>query len=118
MNARMVRVIAVLFLLYTGIEITVPQFCGEASEVLNISEAARENPGLFVISPSDNNDNGLPSEKPSADEDCFCCCAHVVPGRAQATIAVSDLMPSFTIPRNFDLPAPFLQGPFHPPRIA
>lgn len=119
MTTRMVRAIAVLFLFYTAVEITVPQFCSEASGVLSISEAARASMILSVLSPAaDNNQKELPSEQPSSDEDCFCCCAHVVPGRAIAAIAITDLMPSFTVQRKIDLPSPPLQSPYHPPRFA
>jgi len=119
MTTGMVRAIAVLFLLYTGVEITVPQFCSEASGVLSISEPASDSTNLSVISPTtDNSQKGLPSEQRSSDEDCFCCCAHVVSGRALAAIAISDLMPSFAVQGKIDLPSPPLQSPFHPPRLA
>jgi hypothetical protein len=118
MTTRMVRAIAILFLLYTAVEITVPQFCSEGLCVLSISEAAGESTSLSVVSPgTDNTQEGLPSEQPSSDEDCFCCCAHVVPERAVAVIAVSDLMPSLAVQRKFDLPSPPLQSPYHPPRL-
>jgi hypothetical protein len=114
----MVRAIAIFFLLYTGVEITVPQYCAEASGVVSISEAARDSTRRPVITATDDsNQKELPSEQPCADEDCFCCCAHVVPGRAVCTIVVSDLMPSFGIPRKIDLPSPPLQSPYHPPRL-
>lgn len=119
MSTRTVRAIAVLFLLYTGVEITVPQFCSEALGAVSISEPTSDSTNVLVVSSTTHNSQeGLPSEQPSSDEDCFCCCAHVVPGRALATVAVSELMPSFTVPRKTDLPSPVLQGPFHPPRLA
>lgn len=119
MPSRIVRVVAVLFLLYTGVEITVPEFCSEASGAISISRAAVATPTAPSISAvSDHNQKKLPSEQPSSDEDCFCCCAHVVPARGVAVVALSDLMSSFAAPPGTDLPSPPLQSPYHPPRLA
>lgn len=119
MTTRMVRAIAVLFLLYPATVITVPQCCSEGLGILSISEAAADSMNLSVVSPAtDNSQKELPSQQPSPDEDCFCCSAHVVPGRALAAIADSDLTPSFTVQLKIDLPAPPLQSPYHPPRLA
>jgi hypothetical protein len=119
MSTRIVRVIAVLFLIYTGVEITAPQFCAEASGAVSISEVTDGYATTLSVSGRTNSDQEeLPSQQPCPDEDCFCCCAHVVPGRATAVVALSDRKPDFTVPRNIDLPSPPLQSPYHPPRFA
>jgi hypothetical protein len=121
MPPGIVRAVAVLFLLYTGIEITVPQFCSEASSVLSISKADVEKAdvenGAARVFKSNRNQSELPSEH-SSDEDCFCCCTHVVPGHALAVTAVANLTPGVAIQRTIKLPSPPLQSPYHPPRLA
>lgn len=126
MTGRVARVIAVFFLLYTGADLTVRQFCSDEFCVPRIVEASASADSrssytarLAVAAANTSDSRGnQPSEPPSLDEDCFCCCTHVLPGSALAVIAISEWEPALTELRNISLPSPPLRRTFHPPRFA
>lgn len=124
MRARVFRVLAILFLVYTGLDITVPQLCcGEfsypgiiqVSAASDLSDYAKTFPAIDAA----KNSSGDPTsgEQPQ-DEDCFCCCTHVLPGRAIAVIATPELKAPFASLQKISLASPPLQSPYHPPRSA
>lgn len=121
MTARFVRVIAILFLLYTGADLTVPQFCGEEMGIpkftQTIASADSSSRAAFATSEKNSREDP-PSERSHSDEDCFCCCAHVLPGHATAMVANSELKSTLAALQKIDLASPSLQSPYHPPRFA
>lgn len=119
MTARIVRVIAILFLVYTGADLTVPEFCGEEMGLRGFVEAKSdiESVAAFATDSSEPRQDP-PSEPTHSDEDCFCCCTHVLPGYATAPVAVSELNSVFAALRIIDVASPPLRGPYHPPRFA
>jgi len=121
MRERVVRVVAILFLVYTGADLTVPQFCGGEMGIRRFVQAASSTGvGSEAASSTDAGESrqDSPSEPTHSDEDCFCCCTHVLPGRAIAPIAVPLVDSVFAGPKKIDLASPPLQGPYHPPRLA
>ena len=120
MSARAVRVIATLILLYTGADLTVPQFCSEEMgipAVARASDVTRPTNYVAVTHRSDDSREDLPSESPSKDEDCFCCCAHVLPGDALAVVAVPQLHSDPGSHERITLPFAPVNTPYHPPRL-
>ncbi len=121
MTARVVRVIAILFLVYTGADLTVPQFCSEEMGIPTFAEASAST-GIRTDAPfatdASESSQDPPSERTHSDEDCFCCCAHVLPGHATAPVAVPELKPSFRALKKINVASPTLQSPYHPPRFA
>ena len=119
-HARLVRAVAVFFVLFTVADITLPQyFCaGEEIGGLPLSatyttEAASLGAETGTEAPSPGRDSEAPHE-----EDCFCCCAHVLPGLAVTPVAVAELR-SLQPPLGLDsLPSPPLPLQYHPPRFA
>lgn len=80
---RIMRCVAILFLLYTGVDLANPQICGEenigvaaASEVSVLNHCPTDS--SVSVSPFYGRQRDLPPDKESADEDWFCCCAHIV----------------------------------------
>lgn len=124
---RLVRGVAVFFLLFTGADILLPEyFCDDeiggislsaAATMLASLESASER-GHTAFVDSNNSHSRQPSDTTPHAEDCFCCCAHVLPGIAFATVNVSELRSPFAPEISQSLPSPPLRGSYHPPRIA
>ena len=124
---RLIRGVALLFLIYTAIDIAAPDLCrGEILGDIGQGSIAAAAPGstdsldssvarigLSAQQPSDS------SEQPSDDDDCcFCCCAHVLPARVTAAMAVTDIRSPVTRFEYLSVPSPPLAPEFHPPRFA
>ena len=123
-HGRLVRAVALFFVLFTGADIALPQyFCGGeevgglplASVVTSPAEAGAERSA--VPEPEDSLPGQVPEEAPH-EEDCFCCCAHVLPGLAFTRAANAELRSPEPPQKHQSLPTPPLQLPYHPPRFA
>jgi hypothetical protein len=125
-NPSPVRKWVVAFLLIFGCaDIVSPQLCDEDLEVAThfASSAPVRAAGPDYSKPSIGvaNPTGAVPEKPlqhsPADDDCFCCCTHLLPGHffegTQLLVAS---------PRNdlklTALPSSPSHAPFHPPRLS
>jgi len=118
------RTVAVLLLALAFVDITLidavsPQFCGDGAGSpagFIVADAARattvENQNTRTD--RDSHSDSMPA---STDEDCFCCCSHILLGY---TFNVSTLIQRvrLNIPSSDILPNPPPQGTFHPPRLA
>lgn len=121
------RGLAVFFLLFTGADLLLPQyFCGEGEiggvTIMTASASAASEPdggARFTIpsTPADHQPTETPDKAPH-DEDCFCCCAHVLPTFAFATVGTFELNLPSAPPAEDHLQSPPLRGTYHPPRIA
>jgi hypothetical protein len=111
-HGRLVRALALFFVLFTGADIALPQyFCG-GEEVGGLPL------GSVATSTSEDSLPGqVPDEAPH-EEDCFCCCAHVLPGLAFIRAATAELRSLEPPQKHESLPTPPLQLPYHPPRFA
>ncbi len=128
-HGLLVRVLAIFFLLYTGTDIASPQLCSE--ELLGLSGevqaveltpvnngSAHSNAAVAVVTTPENSQKDRSSNQSAQDEDCFCCCAHVLPGMMFVTISNFDLKsPAVSVKHN-SLPTPPHQSTYHPPRFA
>lgn len=127
-HGLLVRVIAIFFLFYTGADIASPQLCSEellglssevqAAEFTPVNTGSVQSIATVTVSASEKSQKDRSSDQPSQDEDCFCCCAHVLLGMMFVTISNIDLKsPAASIKHN-SLPTPPLQSTYHPPRFA
>ena len=57
------------------------------------------------------------SDPLNIEEDCFCCCSHILPG-VHFDVAVLDIKPPASLLTNAFLPTPPPQKTFHPPRLS
>jgi hypothetical protein len=126
---RYVRAVAVFFLLFTGADILMPQyFCDDeiggislptaSAATLNTEERAADDSKVAAVADSNDSRSRQPSDTSPHEEDCFCCCAHVLPSLPVApgeTFEATQPMAAFV---NDPLPSPTLQSTYHPPRIA
>ncbi|HKX33005.1 MAG TPA: hypothetical protein VJ302_35315 [Blastocatellia bacterium] len=128
------RGIAVFFILFTladmvAVDIFGPRPCLEDAERLPlvVANSAQSNQipenqpsHLAIIQHTDRNQPLLPGDETppeQSDEDCFCCCSHVMPG-IRVDIATLNCSPQPGEPVKLSLPSSPLRGTFHPPRLS
>ena len=128
-HGRLVRAVAVFFVLFTVGDIAFPQyFCGEEAGglpdvvVRNVpmptTDSTRIRTELATLADQqDSRQEQAPDSAPH-EEDCFCCCAHVLPSTVVANIGASELRSQSAPPNLVSLQSPPLRGPYHPPRSA
>ena len=125
-KGRLVRTVALLFLLHTGADLVFPQLCSEEpvgiamnQPVVATSEAKSNYQSFAIGLPSSNQSSEMPgSEDPPRDEDCFCCCTHVMPSPLFVDPGVADANLGKSIQPNVSLASAPLNTPDHPPRFA
>ena len=118
------RGVVLLFLFYTVADITYPQFCGEelknvafaSSSVSNTIAIQQSEPKLSAAVANDAQRDQPQNQEPR-DEDCFCCCAHVIAGM----IFVPPVMPHLKLERldneHLATPQNDFENPNPPPRL-
>jgi hypothetical protein len=123
---RVVRVMAVFFLLYIAVDLATPQLCGEEAQRLALTGAASSRPvgigdhaapGLELIVSQDDSRPEPPPNQPH-QEDCLGCCAHVLPGMVISYQIVIELKSPAAALGPLSLPSPPPGGTFHPPRFS
>ncbi len=122
---RLRRGIAIFLVAFAFFDLTVvdmisPELCGDEQESLffaNESQPAEESvdePG--AISEQDSKPAQDTHQSP-ADEDCFCCCSHIIPGIC-VNVAVLNNSPQPGVLEIASLPSSPPRDAFHPPRIS
>lgn len=122
---RVVRLIALLFVLYTGADILLPQyFCGgeevgdlPLQSVVLASSSAKPDTANAISEP-DNSQTGESQDQAPHEEDCFCCCAHVLPGMGFTACVSARAINVSAIPIVNSPPSPELPNAYRPPRFA
>ena len=120
----MMRGVVLLFLFYTAADITYPQVCGEelgnvvlANRPLSNKTAAKQSEPKVSVSADDDTQRNQPQNQEPRDEDCFCCCAHVIAG----VIFVPPVMPHLKLARPdhefLATPQNEFENPNPPPRL-
>lgn len=101
-----VRLTALLFLVLTAADLTVPRLCREIDAP------------LFRASPFDSWFATSDDRKPTSSEDCFCCCSHIMRSEILPSLSpllfVSDSAPACALP----FPVAPASLHFRPPRAA
>jgi hypothetical protein len=118
------RGIAIFFLIFALMDIVFidllgQQNCSEEAAILALvgtasieDEAVISAPAHYQPEhPADNRPEGIP------DEDCFCCCSHLIPG-IRLDIAVLNGSPQPGDPTILFIPSTPPRGTFHPPRLS
>jgi hypothetical protein len=120
---RIVRGLAVLFLLFTLVDIGSPPACCENAELLS---AARDNSARLVagtayeetsIPTSSQSGSEQSPDKGCGDEDCCLLCAHMLPVKVLAAEFVLDLNSPSLVFNETLIPSPSLDTTYHPPRF-
>ena len=119
-KTRVLRVVAIFLLAYTGVDLTVPGVCSEEFSAPGIVEvSARVNDPSnsldYVTSQTEFPQDQSP-KSPLTDDDCFCCCSHVLRGNAPTLVITERLECFVSTPFTNPVLSPPLGSLFHPPR--
>ncbi len=121
-KGRLVRAVALLFLLHAGVDLAFPQLCSEepiavvTNQSQDVADYLSESLSAFQASKESSQDQH-PQDRPS-EEDCFCCCAHVMPSPPFVNPGAADLNLGRDVLPDLSVPAAALNPPYHPPRFA
>lgn len=126
-HGRLVRGVALFFVLFTGADIALPQyFCGDGE----IGGTPTDSASLYspadkstvenseIVSGTNDSRPERPAPEAPHNEDCFCCCAHVLPSLSFASAGAPVLAEPSDILISSSVLSPPLRGTYHPPRIA
>jgi len=97
------------------IDLSVPQVCTADFDAPAPIADASNTPQVLATSP-ESHDDGSSSIPFQQDDDCFCCCSHVLPS---SFVLVERLKAVSSTEKEDDAPVPYRPAntPFHPPRI-
>ncbi|HXQ72108.1 MAG TPA: hypothetical protein VN844_16555 [Pyrinomonadaceae bacterium] len=124
-QSQLLRVIAMLFLLHSGVDMLFPQLCNEEEPFggnFSSTWLASTNDGEPGNAFAVHDTKGFPddgrSDPQHTDEDCFCCCTHVMPSPVFASPDDAELVISRSTLASIFIPAAPSDNPYHPPRLA
>jgi hypothetical protein len=110
---RIYRSVAIFFLAWTVLDLSIPQFCAaDANSPQSYTESDRNLAASHASAPLPGPDNS-PVER---DDDCFCCCSHVLPSSFNRVEILTVLACMGDLP-SATAPPISLTVPFHPPRV-
>jgi hypothetical protein len=122
---RLYRGMAIFFLIFALVDLTIidlafPQLCESDISPMPTSLSAINSTYLSgtvfaAASTGDDDDRDQRSEPECEEEDCFCCCSHIVPG-VPLSIAPLGLKTMAAVAAITSLPSPPPQSTYHPPR--
>lgn len=126
LRERLLRGMALFFLLFTVADVAFPPPCSETNEIEIPSAAQRLSvQGISAdvadhteaVGTSDSRSDQSP-EKGCCDEECCFACAHVLSAIAVTEVAVLDMKSPSVMPEDEFMPEPPLRSTYHPPRSA
>jgi hypothetical protein len=127
-HTHLARVLALFFLIFTGADLFMPQYFCAGEEVGNLppqSRVAKTNAGTIdesktvaLYSSQESQPGESPEREAPHEEDCFCCCAHVLLGLSFKNAEYSEIKSPRAPAEMPRLLSPPLQSTYHPPRFA
>jgi hypothetical protein len=122
---RLWRGIAIFLLAFVWFDLTVvdffsPELCGDEQVSFFFTSPAKSTEDAIVETRAGQTQDSQPdqdSHQSPIDEDCFCCCSHIIPG-VRINIAVLNRQPQPFDQAITDLPSAPPHGTFHPPRLS
>lgn len=124
MKQKLLKGVVLLLLTYTGAELAFPEFCREGPLSVVVAQSAETTSRADSVDSlvrKESTAPGIPNDerqKPANDEDCFCCCAHVMPSPLFVDPAVAEPVSLAYTPAAVSIPTGSLHAPYHPPRSA
>ena len=121
-SGRLARFIVVLFLAYAGVDIANPQLCNDEfapPSVLLASNVERraEEPSTFdSVGDSEETEQREQPSAPHSEDDCFCCCTHVLPGLTTHPNGACDVISQGLTLTPQSVSSAHLNALYHPPR--
>jgi hypothetical protein len=125
-KGRLLRAVALLFLIHTGVDLFFPELCTEEPFSAGLTQSlalpspanSKERSPAVTGAPSGESKDEQRSDPQHRDEDCFCCCAHVMPSPLFVTPDNAELVLMVSKDQNTSIPAAPPHNPYHPPRFA
>lgn len=125
---RLHRAIAIFFLLFSFTDLVIadifaPQLCSEAAAELPLACAKVDDSeitfakGTGPTAVAGSSSSEQPAQPSDFDEDCFCCCSHIIPS-PHINLAALNCLPQPGDPAMTSLPSSPPRGTFHPPRLS
>jgi hypothetical protein len=130
-KGQLVRVVALLFLVHAGVDMLFPQLCSEEAVNVTMSQSStvakaasrkvskaaniEASPQIVAAAPYDSEER---EESTPRDEDCFCCCSHVMASPRFVNPDTSELKLPARSQLDIAIPSVPLNNPYHPPRFA
>jgi hypothetical protein len=126
---RLRRGIAIFLLAFASFDMAVvdvffPQICGDEQTLPSLNTSVEAPYTMIEKAAAElasmrghSSQTGQDSHQSLADEDCFCCCSHIIPSPHINVVAL-DCLPQLDDPAITSLPLPHPHGPFHPPRLS
>lgn len=116
---RLYRALAIFFLIFTAIDLTFPSLC-QADEPTDpcataVQPDASKTDNHFVGLSDPSAPTNSPAEHSEFEEDCFCCCSHIIPS-PHIGVAESFRQPRVAPATLASLPAAPPHNTYHPPR--
>ena len=119
------RGISILLLAFAFFDVAIvdvffPQLCGDEQVSVSGPGPVKSTKKIADDSVAISNHNSQPgqdSSQSSIDEDCFCCCSHIIPGVC-VNVAVLNGAPQPHDPTITSLPSSPPHGAYHPPRLS
>ena len=121
-NGRFARFIVILFLAYAGVDIANPQLCNDGfapPQVLlaaNVETPAGEISTGVSIGDSEETEQREQPSAPHSEDDCFCCCTHVLPGATTHPNGASDAISQGLTLTPQSVTSAHLMALYRPPR--
>jgi hypothetical protein len=102
------------------VDLFFPQLCGDDQVSLIGTvpvESTEKVADEFAATGNHDSQPDQDSHQSTTDEDCFCCCSHIIPS-PHVRVATLNCIPQPVDPAIAYLPSPPPHGPFHPPRLS
>lgn len=121
-SGRFARLIVILFLAYAGVDLTNPQLCNDEFAPLsvllasNVERRAEEPSTSVSIGDSEKSKQREQPSAPHSEDDCFCCCTHVLPGLTTHPNGASDAISQGLTLMPQSVTTAHLMALYHPPR--
>lgn len=118
-GGRFARVIVILFLTYAAVDIANPQLCSDefaSPTVLLASNIAEDRPTSYSVVNSEDTKQREEPSAPHSEDDCFCCCTHVLPGLTTHPNGASDATSQGLALTSQSVTSAHLMALYHPPR--
>lgn len=122
-SGRFARFIVILFLAYAGVDIANPQLCSDEfappSVLLasNVERRAEESSTVDSVGTSEDTEQREQPSAPHSEDDCFCCCTHVLPGVTTHPNGASDAISQGLTLTPQSVTSAHLMALYRPPRI-
>jgi len=101
------------------VDVFFPQLCGDDQVSIlapSPAESSEKIADEFAATRNQDQQPAQDSHQSGTDEDCFCCCSHIIPS-PHVNVATLNCQPRPEDPEIIPFPSSSPHGVFHPPRL-